>query len=116
MSRAANAQHSGGGPRPDAGCSRDQKRKIRLVYTEIYQVEQSIYQDIPRETKKYTEIYPVIPSYRMLYRVIPSYTDQSYTEYNSGYTLDEFIYFVKLGITRDILFDHSYPELYTSMV
>jgi hypothetical protein len=52
----------------------------------------------------------------MLYRVIPSYTDQSYTEYNSGYTLDEFIYFVKLGITRDILFDRSYPELYTSMV
>ncbi len=64
------------GGRPGAGCSRDQKRKIRLVYTEIYQVEQSIDQDIPRETKKYTEIYPVIPSYRMLYRlgVIPSYT------------------------------------------
>ncbi len=52
----------------------------------------------------------------MLYRVIPSYTDQSYTEYNSGYTLAEIIYCVKLGITRYILFDRSYPELYTSMV
>ena len=62
------------GGQPGAGCSRDQKQKIRFVCTEIYQDEESMYEVITREANvipRYTEIYRVTECYSELYRVIP---------------------------------------------
>jgi hypothetical protein len=61
------------GGQPGAGCSRDQKQKIRFVCTEIYQDEQSMYEVIPQQAiviPRYTEIYRVTECYPELYRVI----------------------------------------------
>jgi hypothetical protein len=114
-----------------AGCSRDQKQTMSIVYTEMYRAEPSIslkseirkasvYQYIRRCTlyilvwKRPNEfLYVDIPRYTELYRVKPYSYTSIYSDIPSNNELYRVIPYCYIpGISRDILLAKVYSAIY----